>query len=137
MRNARWRAHLLSGSVCPKTLGRAGARWPDRCHLDRRLPDRPRGPDARCRPADPDRPPFRPAIHLIFFDALGRLWVEVETPQGRALDVYDAAGRLVGTLTAPPRVESVIPWADRDRLYTVTADELGVFRVHVFAISAP
>jgi hypothetical protein len=94
-------------------------------------------PDARCRPADPDRPPFRPAIHLIFFDALGRLWVEVETPQGRALDVYDAAGRLVGTLTAPPRVESVIPWADRDRLYTVTADELGVFRVHVFAISAP
>ncbi len=91
-------------------------------------------PGARCRPTDLRRPPFRPAIHLVFFDALGRLWVEVETPEGRQLDVYDRDGRLRGSLRAPARVESLVPWADEMRLYVVASDELGIQYVHVYRL---
>ena len=95
---------------------------------------REESPGAECRNANPSRPAFRPALHLVFFDALSRMWVEWESVHGRALDVFDSTGRQIGSIHAPRRAESLVPWVDAERLYAVTTDELGVFTVNVYAL---
>lgn len=98
---------------------------------------RDENPAARCRPPDPERPARHPSLHLVFFDRIGRMWVEVETREGRRWDVFDPRGRLLGSLTAPPRGESLVPWADAGRFYNVRTDELGVHRLTVYRIVRP
>ena len=95
---------------------------------------REESPGAECRNADPSRPEFRPALDLVFFDALSRMWVERESPRGRRLDVFNSHGRQIGSINAPQRVESLVPWIDAERLYAVTTDDLGVFYVNVYAL---
>ncbi|MDX1579944.1 MAG: hypothetical protein R3266_15780 [Gemmatimonadota bacterium] len=91
-------------------------------------------PGAECSPDDPARPDHRPPVNLFFFDILGRMWVEAETEAGRVWDVFDREGRHLGTVAAPPRRESNVPWADAERLYVVATDELDVPYVRVYAL---
>ncbi|HSH46590.1 MAG TPA: hypothetical protein VK966_12170 [Longimicrobiales bacterium] len=78
------------------------------------------------------RPEHRPAVLGIFFDHQGRLMVEWESEGGPALDLYDDAYRLLGTIQLPDRDESE-PVRVRDgRLYLVVKDSLDVQQVRVF-----
>ncbi|MEW5927218.1 MAG: hypothetical protein AB1941_07030 [Gemmatimonadota bacterium] len=81
------------------------------------------------------RPEHRPAIRHLLFDDGGRMWVESTTPGGFAWDVFDAEGRLLGSLPAPPRAEGVPSYVRGDRLYLVEADSLGVQSVRSYRVA--
>ncbi len=91
-------------------------------------------PGLDCQNGNPERPAFRPALHLLFFDSQGRMWIEWESAAGPALDVYDSEGRLLGSIAAPRRIADLVPWADARRLYTVATDDLGVQYVNVYGL---
>jgi hypothetical protein len=90
---------------------------------------------ATCTPAGLDRPTHRPALRDLFYDHDDRLWVEVAVPGGFRFEVFDAGGRLLGALPAPPRLPSVEPSVVAGRLAVVEADNLGVQYVRIFRIS--
>jgi hypothetical protein len=90
---------------------------------------------ARCEPrGEPTRPAAKPYVRAIWIDPDGRTWVEAQGPEGFLFDVFDADGRLAGSMAAPVRHPEVEPYVRDDRLYLVTRDELGVQRVAVYDV---
>lgn len=90
---------------------------------------------AECKPGgEPERPAAKPFFRALWVDPDQRVWVEAYAADGFTFDVFDANGRLLGTMLAPRRAKSVTPYARGDRLYLVTSDSLGVQYVRVFRI---
>lgn len=81
---------------------------------------------------DVRRPRHLPALRDVSFDHDGRLLVELTTPAGPALDIYDPDGQWLTTLPLPER-DPAVPLFLRDhRLHLVTRDSLGVQRVEAY-----
>lgn len=93
--------------------------------------------DVRCDPSMPDRPDAKPALSDLFYDDRGRLWVEAITAEGRRWDVFDGAGRLIGSIPAPARAERVVPYVREDRIVLVAEDEMGIQTVRVYERRRP
>ena len=92
--------------------------------------------DETCEPRSLPRPDQRRIILSISFDDSGRMWVERETTSGRAFDAFDGAGRLLGTVASPDRLDRVPPFIRGDRMYLVVTDSLEVEYVKGYAIRA-
>jgi hypothetical protein len=79
---------------------------------------------------DPARiPSTKPAIHSLFTDPDGYLWVQpITTPeeQGRLIDLFDPDGRYLGELRLPFKIGYFPPLIIGDRLYAITQDEMEV-----------
>jgi len=75
-------------------------------------------------------PGSKPALVDFFVLTDGSLWVIPSTSaedQGRVLDIFDPAGRFLGAMRLPFRIEaSPQPVVRRKALWAVTVDELGV-----------
>lgn len=85
------------------------------------------------RPSDyPEVPDNKTPLADMFFDALGRLWVELSVPEGteRRADVYGDDGALLERRAWPASVRLSYPaWVGEDRALGVSTDSLGVQRV--------
>lgn len=79
---------------------------------------------------DPSRiPSTKPAIHSLFTDSDGYLWVQPVTTtedQGYLVDLFDPDGRYLGEIRLPFKLGSLPPVIIGDRLYAVTRDEMEV-----------
>lgn len=84
---------------------------------------RAKNPGASCDPASPARVRVKPVLRNLVFDDGGDLWVERRSAAGDLLDVFDAAGKLIGTLPAPAHDADIPFYVRGDRLYTITVDE--------------
>ena len=93
---------------------------------------RTRRPSASCEPSGPTRPDTRPLIEEIYIAPDGKLWVEVMRTAGNRWEVFDADGRLLGSVPAPPRGERVVPAFGPDRLVTIRRDSLDLDHVDVW-----
>ena len=91
-------------------------------------------PGAQCEPDGLERPNAKPALIDIFFDSDQRMWVEVTTTAGRALDVFDDAGRHLGRVPIPDEKRNAPPYARGNRLYLVAAVSLDVQTVRVYEL---
>ncbi|HEX7051094.1 MAG TPA: 6-bladed beta-propeller [Longimicrobiales bacterium] len=92
-------------------------------------------PDERCEPDGLQRPEAMARLRTITFDDVGRMWVERRGEGGFMLDAFDPAGRLLGEVAVPDRLERVPPFIRGDRLYLVVVDEFEVEYVKVFDIA--
>jgi hypothetical protein len=84
-----------------------------------------------CGPASM-RPESLPVIRSMIADERGRLWIEAATPEGFAIAVIDAEGRMLGEAPLPTRDVRVPLYARGGRLYVVTRDDLDVQSIQVF-----
>ncbi len=91
-------------------------------------------PDRKCQPAGPARPEAKSLLRSVFFDDQNRTWVERRQGDAYAFDVFDAGGRLLAQMNAPPRHTRVPVHVRGDRLYLVTTDSLDVQYVKAFQI---
>jgi hypothetical protein len=89
---------------------------------------------AKCNKRDLDRPESKPAIRAFFWSAEGELWVERFAADGFAFDVFDASGRRIATLAAPPRVAEVEPHIAGDRVLLVGETDEGSHVVRAYRI---
>jgi hypothetical protein len=89
---------------------------------------------AQCDPEEPARPPTKAALRDVFFDHLGRMWVEAYDESGFVFEVFDREGRLVGAVPVPPRDDRVEPYVRGERLYFVTTDSMGVQYVEAYRV---
>jgi hypothetical protein len=80
------------------------------------------------------RPRYRPTLRDITFDHHGRLLVELNTPGGPVLDVFDTDYRWLATLPLPERDTGVPIFLRDQRLYLVARDSLDVQRVEVYSV---
>ena len=87
-----------------------------------------------CNPRRPVRPKEKGLIRAAFFDDHGRLWVERRTASGFALDAFDRAGALRGSVDIPNRVVDVPIFIRGDRVYLVVQDESGINTVLAFEV---
>ena len=93
-------------------------------------------PGVTCTPARPERTRLKRRVGEIFHDPAGRMWVERWAEPEDTLSVYDVftpEGALTGTVRVLRRSRQAhqpVVW--RDRLYLVTADELGVQSVRAY-----
>jgi sugar lactone lactonase YvrE len=76
-------------------------------------------------------------IRSIIADERGRLWIEAATPQGFAIAVIDAEGRMLGEVPLPTRDARVPLYARGGRLYLVTRDTLDVQSIQVYDTGLP
>lgn len=84
------------------------------------------------------RPRNRPILRGMSYDHHGRLLVELNTPDGPALDVYDTDHHWVATIPLPAERDTGVPLFLRDdRLFLVARDSLGVQRVEGYAVNPP
>ena len=91
-------------------------------------------PDAECDPRRPSRPEAKSFIRSIFIAPDGKLWVEVIRTAGNRWEIFDAEGRLLGTVPAPPRKEDAAPAFSADHLITIRQDSLDLDHVDVWRI---
>jgi hypothetical protein len=84
---------------------------------------RAKNPAASCDPASPTRIRLKPILRDLVFDDAGNLWVEYRSAEGDMLDLFDRAGKLIGTLSAPAHDADIPIYVRGDRLYVVTLDE--------------
>lgn len=91
-------------------------------------------PNASCDPRRPSRPARKPFIEDVFLAPDGTLWVEVIRTAGNRLEVFDAEGRLLGSVPAPPRKEGSVPAFGGGYLVTVRQDSLDLDHVDVWRI---
>lgn len=90
-------------------------------------------PSPRCEGrSEPKRPTSYPAAREVVLDPTGRIWVETYVDDGFAFDVFDLDGRLLATIPAPERDESVRPFVRGNRFYLVATDDLGVQRLEAY-----
>jgi YD repeat-containing protein len=83
-------------------------------------------PGSRCDPDGMTRPEYQQALQGLYFDAAGRLVVEVTADGSVRYDFYDQDGRAVSTVLAPERDESVTPYFRGTQILQVRQDSLGV-----------
>ncbi len=85
------------------------------------------------RPSDyPEVPENKTPLGALFFDDLGRLWVELNVPEGsdRRADVYGGDGSLVERRVWPASVRLNYPaWVGENSALGISTDSLGVQRV--------
>ncbi|MFG0252166.1 MAG: 6-bladed beta-propeller, partial [Phycisphaerales bacterium JB038] len=94
-------------------------------------------PGASCRPRDFERTTNKPAFQTLMVDIAGRLWVEALTPEGTEWEVFDADGRLIARVPSFGHDPTTVPWLGVDEVAWVSADSLGVQRVHRARIARP
>jgi hypothetical protein len=82
------------------------------------------------------RPRHRPVLRGISHDHHGGLLVELNTPAGPVLDVYDTGYRWLATIPLPERDPGVPLFLRDDRLYLVARDTMGVQRVEGYAVGS-
>lgn len=85
---------------------------------------RAKNPAASCAPASPSRVRVKPVLRNLTFDDAGNLWVEHRSANGDMLDVFDPAGKLLGTMPAPAHDPDVPLYIRGSRLYTIEVDEM-------------
>lgn len=99
---------------------------------------RAKNPNANCDPASPPRMRVKPIVRSLVFDDAGNLWVEHRSPSGDMLDVFDSAGKLLGTMPAPAHDAGIPLFVRGQRLYAVELDETtGAQLVKVFRVIRP
>lgn len=99
---------------------------------------RAKNPAASCDPASPARVRLKPVLRSLVFDDAGDLWVERRSEAGDVLDVFDRAGKLIGTLSAPTHDADIPIYVRGDRLYTITVDEAtGAQAVSAYRVVRP
>ena len=91
-------------------------------------------PDGDCNPQRPVRPPAKPVLEGIFFDATGRLWVEVARTAGNRWEVFDADGRLLAQLPAGERKKTALPALGVGHVATIRQDSLDLDHVDIWRI---
>ncbi len=79
-------------------------------------------PAATCDQRDFDRPEYKPPIASLFFDDVGRLWVEATTLNGPRYDVFAPDGRLQRTVTGLPSSGGIDPSVAEKRIAIVATD---------------
>ena len=84
---------------------------------------RAKNPAASCDPASPERVRLKPVLRNLVFDDAGDLWVERRSGEGDMLDVFDPAGKLLGTMRAPAHDAQIPLYARGSRLYAIQVDE--------------
>ena len=95
-------------------------------------------PGASCEPhARPQRPAQKPFMKGFFFDATGRLWVEVVRTAGNRWELFDTDGRLLAQVPAGPRKEGVLPALGARHAATIRQDSLDLDHVDIWRIEAP
>ncbi len=87
-------------------------------------------PSAQCTPNRMDRPSRKAAIRNLLVDTQGQLWVEAVGEHGPVWEVFDAEGRLVGSIPGFEYQDRVAPSIRGRRIAWSTADSLGVQYVH-------
>ena len=96
---------------------------------------RAKNPAASCDPVSPARVRLKPVLRNLAFDDAGDLWVERRSAEGDMLDVFDRAGKLIGTLPAPAHDADIPIYVRGDRLYAITVDEAtGAQAVSVYRV---
>jgi len=99
---------------------------------------RSKNPGANCDPSSPPRVRVKPIIRALFFDDAGRLWVERRSAGGDLLDVFDPAGKLLGTMPAPAHDEDIPLYVRGNRLHAVQVDaETGAQGIRVYRVIRP
>jgi len=94
-------------------------------------------PGASCEPRSPSKPDVKPPVKDLLFDVQGRMWVEVTSAGGDRWEIFDPEGALLFSLPAFRRSDDLAPFLGRRHLAYVTADSLGVQRVHVSQFGPP
>lgn len=94
-------------------------------------------PGAICEPRSPRRPAARPVLEGIFFDATGRMWVEVARAAGARWEVFDPDGRLVAQMAADERKKDALPSLGADYAATIRQDSLDLDHVDIWRIERP
>ncbi len=90
--------------------------------------------DEDCDPRSFVRPDRRSFIHAIFVSPDRRLWVEAIRAAGNLWEVFDADGRLLGSVPAVPHKDRTVPAFWGDYLATIRQDELDLDHVDVWRI---
>lgn len=93
-------------------------------------------PTADCDRGDFARPGVKPPVVSMFHDDVGRLWVELVTPDGPRYDLFDAQGRLLATVRGLPPSGGIDPGVAGDRVAFVGQDSLEAPVVRVYSIDA-
>lgn len=91
-------------------------------------------PDGDCNPHRPVRPPAKPVLEGIFFDAAGRLWVEVARTVGNRWEVFDPDGRLLAQLPAGERKRNALPALGVRHVATIRQDSLELDHMDIWRI---
>lgn len=94
-------------------------------------------PGASCEPGSPRRPAAKPLLEGLFFDAAGRLWVEVARTGGARWELFDVDGRLLAQAPAGERKATAFPALGAGRVATVRQDSLDLDHVDIWRIEAP
>lgn len=89
---------------------------------------------AVCEPNEPARPAFKPMLGGIHVDPEGKLWVETFQSTGKGWDVFDADGRLLGSVPWVEHKESSVPAFGADHVVVIRQDSLDVDHVDVWRI---
>lgn len=92
-------------------------------------------PTADCDRGDFARPAVKPPVVSMFHDDVGRLWVELVTPDGPRYEVFDAEGRLEATVVGLPPSGGIDPGVAGNRVAIPGLDSLGTPIVRVYRVS--
>lgn len=92
-------------------------------------------PTADCDRGDFARPAVKPPVVSMFHDEVGRLWVELVTPDGPRYEVFDAEGRLEATVVGLPPSGGIDPGVAGNRIAIPGLDSLGTPIVRVYRVS--
>jgi len=99
---------------------------------------RAKNPTASCDPSSPPRMRVKPVLRNLAFDDAGNLWVEHRSANGDMLDVFDPAGKLIGTMPAPVHDSDVPLYVRGSRLYAIDLDSTtGAQVVKGYRVSRP
>ena len=92
---------------------------------------RERFPGTRCTPEGLQRPAYKAALEGIYFDAAGRMVVEVTADGMTRYDYYDTDGRAIETVYTPPRDPQAAPYFRDGTIAQVVRDAMDVQGVQV------
>ncbi|MEO5800824.1 MAG: 6-bladed beta-propeller, partial [Gemmatimonadales bacterium] len=95
---------------------------------------RAKWPTAACDLGEFSRPKFKPPLQFIFYDDVGRLWVELTTADGPRYDVFDATGRLQVSIAGLPSTGGVDPSVAGKRIAIVGRDSADAPVVRIYRI---
>jgi hypothetical protein len=132
-------AYLRNGGDTVRVVERVGAPVPTTAaEWDEGLKEyrefRDENPGVPCEPKRLQRPEYKPPVHDMLLDSVGRLWVETETLDGAFWEVFDRGGILVGRVPVFPRGERTAPYITEDHIVAVATDSLGVESVTVYEL---
>lgn len=91
-------------------------------------------PRDRSEACELPHPEHLPAVRAMASDEAGRLWIEIASPSGFRLNVFQDDGSFLGEADMPPRDASVPFYVRDNTLYLVTTDELDVQSIEVYEV---